>query len=296
MNEEGAEPPRPRAMKGRAPSWSPNAVREMLRNEFYRGERIYNRSEWRTIHGETSASGRRKRRRIERPESEWKREHREEWRIIPETLWAGVQAEIERRLGGLRSYNGRSVPRSERAGTRGRHVFAGLLACGECGGPFCASQQGGRFGCSWRRDRGPTTCASDLRVPEALLRDRIFGAMREQILSDQTVDFVVERAVELMRERQRTGALVERRQRLGEVSREIERLVALAGSVDGLEEIASRLRALKGERDRLRAEVEAAEARVDDGNRRTRLDVDGERASTSHSGGGASHGVAMGHG
>ena len=67
LNAEGVPPPRPRALSGRPASWAPTAIREMLRNRLYVGERVFNRSEWVKDH-ETG-----KRRRFERPESEWVR-------------------------------------------------------------------------------------------------------------------------------------------------------------------------------------------------------------------------------
>jgi hypothetical protein len=45
--------------------WSPTAIRELLRNSIYRGEYVWSRSEWVKDH-ETG-----RRRRFERPESEW---------------------------------------------------------------------------------------------------------------------------------------------------------------------------------------------------------------------------------
>jgi len=52
----------------RKSGWCPTAIREMLRNPIYRGERVWNRSSWLKDH-ETG-----KRRRFERPESEWVRQ------------------------------------------------------------------------------------------------------------------------------------------------------------------------------------------------------------------------------
>jgi hypothetical protein len=37
LDEEAIAPPRPRGQRGRAASWAPSAIREMLRNAIYRG-------------------------------------------------------------------------------------------------------------------------------------------------------------------------------------------------------------------------------------------------------------------
>lgn len=66
FNAEGVHPLRPRSMAGRGrASWSASALQALLQNPLYRGELIWNRSEWIKDH----ATG--KRRRFERPESEW---------------------------------------------------------------------------------------------------------------------------------------------------------------------------------------------------------------------------------
>jgi len=57
----------------------------MLRNPIYRGERIWNRSFWVKDH-ETG-----KRKRFERPENEWVKQHEESWRIVSDGLWQAAQ-------------------------------------------------------------------------------------------------------------------------------------------------------------------------------------------------------------
>ena len=79
----------------------------MLRNDLYRGERIWNRSEWIKDH-ETG-----KRRRYERPESEWVRREDDAWRIVSDEVWERVRARIRQRQGTMRAG---SIRRGERAG------------------------------------------------------------------------------------------------------------------------------------------------------------------------------------
>jgi hypothetical protein len=154
-------------------------------------------------------------------------------------------------------YNGRIyVPKREH-NPRARHLPAGSLACGECGGSFASVA--GRFACSWRRNRGVATCSNALRVPAAELEARGLGAIREQILVPEAVAYTVERTLAIVRAHTDREQLVSQRERLSEASREIERLVELAIRVDGLDEIAVRLKALKAEREQLASAVRAAE-------------------------------------
>ncbi len=259
LNAEGVEPPRPRA-EARA-AWSPTAVREMLRNELYRGVFIWNRSEWIKNH-ETG-----RRRRFERPESEWLRHEDPDWRIVPEELWSEVRERMGRRRALSQRYAGNRpaarVPRAERGG-RPRHMLAGFLRCEDCGGAFHALGTAGRFGCSWRRNRGASECANGLLVPAADLEARVLGAIREQVLAPAVVAYTVERAAELIEERagnrtQRAAQL----ERLAELGREAGRLVELAARVDGVDEVAERLAALKRERAQLEAQLAQGSIRVD---------------------------------
>lgn len=184
LNADGAPPPRPRSEKSRRASWAPTSIREMLRNPIYAGERIFNRSEW-IKDRETGV-----RRRFERPESEWVREQRPDLAIIDRATFDTVQAETRRRAG---SYQGRE----SRAFARGpsRHVLSGFLACGACGGGFCAQNSAARYGCSWHRGRGPGVCSSDLVVSRMALEECVFGAIRERILVPDVVAYIVEQAM-----------------------------------------------------------------------------------------------------
>jgi hypothetical protein len=98
----------------------------MLRNPIYRGERMFNRSEWVKDH----ATGRR--RRHERPESECLREQRPDLAIVRAETFEAVQAETKRRNtrylrgeGGGRM--GGPLPGMAYRGPRRRSAFRALL-------------------------------------------------------------------------------------------------------------------------------------------------------------------------
>jgi hypothetical protein len=259
LNAEGAPPPRPRAQRDRRrPAWAPTAVREMLRNELYRGERIWNRSEWRKPR-------RGARKRVERPASEWLREHREEWRVVPETLWHRVQERIASRAGEMRRAAGtvQHVPRSERGG-RARHMLTGLLRCEECGSGFHALGGSGRFGCSGRKFRGPATCSNAVSVPAAELEARVLGAIRDQILVPEHVLYLVAKAVDRLREQREGGDVVKLRDDLAKANAEVSRLVALAAEVPDVPELAARLKSVQRERTQITAELRGAEVLIPD--------------------------------
>ena len=171
FNADHMPPPRPRALAGPPASWAPTAIREMLRNPIYMGARIFNRSEWIKDH-ETG-----KRRRYERPETEWVRDRPDLVIVAPATFDA-VQVEIRRRAAVgpyTRKANGADFAGNVAGkGGRGpaRHVLSGFLECGVCGGSFHAPNSAGRYGCGWHRGRGPIVCGNDRLVPRTPGRDR----------------------------------------------------------------------------------------------------------------------------
>jgi DNA invertase Pin-like site-specific DNA recombinase len=84
LNKERIPSPRPRP--GNPQSWSPTALRAMLRNERYAGQEIWNRGHF------VKAPGTNKRIRRERPKSEWIVTDRPELRIVSADLWKRVHA------------------------------------------------------------------------------------------------------------------------------------------------------------------------------------------------------------
>jgi hypothetical protein len=114
----------------RGKSWAPTAIREILRNPIYRGERIWNRSRWVKDH-ETG-----ERRRFERPEREWVRQQEEAWRIVSDELWHAAQDARGRRNERLeRDGRGRILQTSiDRGRASRKRLLSGFLECAECGG------------------------------------------------------------------------------------------------------------------------------------------------------------------
>ncbi len=253
LNADRVDSPRGRG-------WAPSALHALLRNPIYRGEHVWNRSEWIKDH-ETG-----RRRRHERPESDWLRRHDEALRIVPDALWrrAGETATarsgaIERRADGTIART-RAHPANR---GRSRHLLSGLLECAECGGSVFVLDSGGRYGCSWRRDRGPSVCTNRVTVPSVELEGGLLHAFRGEILTPENVAYTVERAVEIARaglsQEDRDGTT----RRVAEVGAQIARLVRLAESAGNVDEIGERLTVLRLERDGLMRQLEAPFEAID---------------------------------
>src|SRR5690606_5457582 len=124
------------------------------------------------------------------------------------------------------------------------------------GGGFFALRANAIYGCGWSRDRGPEVCASGLRVPRAELEKRIFGAIRERVLTPENVRYAVARALGIVRERL-AGEDPERdRKRLAELEVQIERAVELAVRTGGIEAATRRVEALEAEKLEILARLE----------------------------------------
>ena len=119
------------------------------------------------------------------------------------------------------------------------------------------------YGCGWHRDRGEAVCANGMRVSRVALEDRILGAVRERILVPENVLYVVESALERVRN-QLTAYDPERdRRRLAQLEVQIERAVDLAIETGGLAAAKRKLQALENERVEVESRL-ATQPRVPD--------------------------------
>ncbi len=173
LNEEGVvapQPPRTRLIR----AWCPSSIREILRNERYRGVFVWNR----TRKERNPETGRKISR--PRPESDWMRVEVPEWRIVSEELWEGVQRRISfvsKRFGSYMTVGGQS--RTERSR---RYLFSGFLACGVCGSNMVIVSGNGRrgyvkYGCPSHRYRG--VCANSVMIRQDRLEDQLLAGLTE---------------------------------------------------------------------------------------------------------------------
>jgi len=260
LNRENVPSPRPRGAKRRGASWSLSAVRVILTNPLYKGEQVWNRSEWIKDHE------RGKRRRFERPESDWIRREAPELAIVDRATWDAVRAAMERKRRGYEwRPHGGLVTTHRGAGHPGpaRHVLSGLLECGVCHGGFHAANRAGCYACGWRRDRGPEVCSNALRLARVELEARVLGACRERILTPEGLLYAVDRAVAIVRERRRGLDPSAIKARLEEIERELANLRRFAAKTGRIDEAADLHGELDAERRRLHAQLERQPAEPD---------------------------------
>ena len=185
LNAAGVQAPEPpRTRKVRA--WSPSAIREMIRNERYRGVCVWNRTR-KERNPETGRNTSRP-----RPESDWVRVDVPEWRIVSEELWQQAHQQIgfvnqrfgNSRLGGM-----------NRTEESRRYLFSGLLKCGICGGNMTIVGGGGlrgytKYGCPSHRYRG--VCDNALTIRRDRLEEQLLKGLTEKFLKPDVIDYAIQ--------------------------------------------------------------------------------------------------------
>lgn len=239
LNEQRAPSPRGGSWATSAIYGSPAKGTGILNNEAYAGRIVWNRSAW-TKDPDTG-----KRRRIERPASEWRTSHRPELAIVSAELWQAARDRMDRpRLAGGRG-----------KGAQPSTLFGGLMRCGICGGALIAINAL-RYGCAARKDRGATVCTG-VSVRRDHADARLLAYLREQLLSDEAIAALQADVREIVAARQRDAAAghADARRRLVELDAEIGRLVEAVAVVGVSPALAQRIRDAEAERARLQASM-----------------------------------------
>lgn len=219
----------------------------MLNNEIYIGRVVWNRRQWL----KDPETGRR--RYVERPPAEWRVREQPELRIVPQDLWDKVHT---------RERPGPAPGRErEGAGASPKTLFGGLLVCPTCGGAMVAINRA-RYGCSVRKDRGPTVCVNGATFLRDRVDQRLVAELRDCLL-EPSVLARLQRAVreQLRQAHQETHADAEgMRRRLHALEGEIGRVVDALASVGVSAALTGRLKAAEAEQAALQRQLEAAAA------------------------------------
>jgi site-specific DNA recombinase len=175
LKAEAVPAPRHR-YKGRLQDcWLPSTIREITRNELYRGVRHWNRTQKVLNPADGSKSKR------VRPQSEWVRVEVPELRIISDELWERVQ-EVNRQM--KDKIYGRRLGGFNRTPQSRTYIFSGVLYCGVCGGKFAVIIGGEaskvRYGCKNHRFRD--TCTNKMTILWKRLEPQLISAIAKNLL------------------------------------------------------------------------------------------------------------------
>lgn len=251
LNEEGLGAPNDGGRGNKiGRGWGHTTIRAMLLNERYIGRFVWNQHKW------LSSSGKKNRRRVKRPESEWIRREHPELAIVDAALWQTVQARFKRYARG-----GPGRPR----GTCTRpSLVSGLMRCGSCGGSMTlvgSKTKNGttysRYGCTAHWNRGAAICSNKQTVSENKITRALLGALQDTLSHPDVIARFVDQAQRRIAALEKTSARpdddVERKVR--EAERRIANLTETLAKLGWSDAIAAKLKdeetalaKLKGER------------------------------------------------
>lgn len=158
-------------------------------------------------------------------------------RIITPEAFAAVERrfEVTKKLWGIGT-TGRSRGQQKHV-----YLFSGLLQCGECGGSITlvagrAKTSRSEYGCSLHAQRGKSVCKNDLLIRRDHLEEQIIGGLKEKVLREEAIDYVVVALQEELQQRHETinaelqSMRDERRRIEGELQRLVESIAVGNGS------------------------------------------------------------------
>ena len=209
--------------------WKYNSVSRVLRNERYRGVRVWGQKRIQRRPGTRSTVQRRV------PRDEWHTRERPELRIVSDELWRQVQV---------------------------RHLFSGLMRCAVCGKAVGAVTGGAgspRHGCTYSWRNGLATCTNRLSVRAKIADAALLSRLQEELQHPDTVAYVTEALSARIAVALDDGS--RRRQRLeGErtrVQKKLDNLIAVLENDGPAPTVRQAIRAREAELARLQRDLEA---------------------------------------
>jgi site-specific DNA recombinase len=175
LNAEGVPAPRRKYKDRIQECWVPSSIKEITKNELYRGVRVWNRTE-KLLHPTKG----RKAKRV-RPQSEWIRVDVPGLRIVSDELWDRVQ-QVNERMKDL--IYGRRQGGFNRTQASRTYLFSGRMTCGVCGGKYSVIIGGHpskvRYGCTNHRLRN--TCTNNITILRNRLEPQLISAISRNLL------------------------------------------------------------------------------------------------------------------
>ncbi|HKW92915.1 MAG TPA: recombinase family protein [Methylomirabilota bacterium] len=256
LNAEGTPGP-----KGSG-HWSATGIRDMLRNDRYRGILVFGRTTWEIRKG--------LRRKVQVPEAEWTRLAVPHLRIVPEALWRTTHGRLDKTFSSYRRQrDGRLSGSPERSLLASKYLLSGMLRCGACSGTLVAIQRTSKSGrrflyyvCGTHRTRGATACANRRGLRAGLMHDMIVAAFRRDVLTptrfEQAVDDGLKDHAQWLA--QVAGEREDLRKAARKIGVELQRLATAVAEGAPVRTLLEAIRAREREREALQAKLEHLDA------------------------------------
>ena len=214
LNREGISGPQGKEWGPSTIHGNPKRGTGILNNELYIGRLVWNRLRYM----KDPDTGKRVSR--PNPKSEWVVQEVSDLRIVDQDLWDAVKKR-QKSLSFDTSPTG-SNPMNDRR--RPKHLFAGLIKCGCCGGGYSLISKD-LLGCAASRNKG--TCDNRLNIRRDTLEASILNGLRKHLMSQELFnEFCAEFTREVNRLRIERGAdLAGWKSELERVDRELDKMI-----------------------------------------------------------------------
>jgi DNA invertase Pin-like site-specific DNA recombinase len=204
-----------------------------------------------------------KKRKINRPESEWVVRKEEDLRIVSEEDWMVAQKrwdELGRSWPTGKNKRGMEGQRRSYVATHPPHLLAGALRCGICNGSMVqvAGKGSGYYGCHNARRK---TCTNRLTVPRKRLEHEVLKTLKDQILHPEKIHLILKQVEEELKNQQ--GSLPTdlklKRATLDKIHVQINNFVRFIADGKGSNAIASALAEAETQEQKVMEDVKAME-------------------------------------
>lgn len=222
----------------------------ILNNPLYNGRYIWNRSQW----VKDPTTGKRKRR--ERPESEWIIQELPELKIIDDKLWEQVQHRMQAMHNDVIS---ESLKGQNKGGRKPRYLLSGLMVCGECGARYTMVNRKD-YGCASRRERGKETCSNGTTVRRQVAETRLLAGIKQELLTDEAIEEFRRATSRYLREAKKQYNRTDHTAELAKIDKEITNLTAAIGASGHSEALITSLKAAETRKARIQEEAKQAES------------------------------------
>lgn len=170
--------------------WTDSAVRVILRNPLYKGLYVWNRTERRRLPGK----GRKNRKTIERPRSEWRVAEMPKLRIVDPDLWERVNAAFK---------GSPALAAAARRGRGPRYPLSGILRC-TCGANYIfAGRDSYRCGRFHSNHSISADCSNGKRFDRRAIERAVMDAFEGLLLTPEAIRYVTTTAQKLIEHHQR---------------------------------------------------------------------------------------------
>lgn len=214
LNSEGVPGPQGKEWGPSTIHGNPKRGTGILNNELYIGRLVWNRLRYL----KDPDTGRRVSR--PNPESDWVVQDVPELQIVDQAVWDAVKA----RQASLAFGEREDAPNPLNARRRPKHLFAGLIKCGCCGGGYTLISKD-LMGCATARNKG--TCNNRLNIRRDALEASILNGLRKHLMEPELFqEFCAEFTREVNRLRIQRGAdLAGWKAEYERADRELEKMV-----------------------------------------------------------------------